>query len=104
MFAVMLRASLSFSRFAGRRPSVFCSHPRFTSVAIHVHSTKYASSRPSDSVFSSHDEFVRRHNGNDKADVADMLATLNLSFLDELTDECVPDMIRRKYVRVHPRD
>ncbi len=42
------------------------------------------------------DEFVSRHIGPRKEDIAEMLAYLGLSSLDELVDKTVPDAIRMK--------
>ena len=49
------------------------------------------------------DSFVRRHIGPSPAHVADMLATLGLSSLDELIDRCVPRSIRSSRPLALPR-
>src|SRR4029079_162423 len=49
------------------------------------------------------DSFVRRHIGPSPAHVAEMLATLGLSSLDDLIDRCVPQSIRSSKPLALPR-
>ncbi|KAG0242662.1 hypothetical protein BGW41_003765 [Actinomortierella wolfii] len=68
---------------------------RRTNLSIHhavrqIHTEK----PPARNVFSPLDTFVRRHNGPNSGDVQEMLKTLGLKDLNELTGKTVPNRIR----------
>ncbi|KAG0268699.1 hypothetical protein DFQ27_005939 [Actinomortierella ambigua] len=68
---------------------------RRTNLSIHsalrqIHTEK----PPARTVFSPLDTFVRRHNGPNNSEVQEMLKTLGLKDLNELTGKTVPDRIR----------
>lgn len=49
-------------------------------------------------IFGARDTFLRRHNGSNELEKAEMLKTIGLQSMNELIDQCVPGNIRRKYV------
>ncbi|KAF9978189.1 hypothetical protein BGZ73_003370 [Actinomortierella ambigua] len=100
MFATRL-ISGAVKRAAVAVPRSVTIAPRHATVArptnLSIHSALrqiHTEKPPARTVFSPLDTFVRRHNGPNSNDVQEMLKTLGLKDLNELTGKTVPDRIR----------